>query len=111
MREFLFVASNVGIMLGYIFMAAFVVPRVTARLRRTRIGGVGFFLTCGLHHLENVGHVLFEGEQRVRDVMLSTHMLLIDVPQVVFVWVFVTGLYLEVVRWGPWRATHAGEER
>ena len=37
--------------------------------------------------------------------MTSVHMLAIDIPQVVFVWMFVTGLYLEVARWGPWRAT------
>lgn len=115
MRTVLFVVSNIGITLGYVFLAAVVVPRVTVRLRRTRIGGVGFFLLCGLHHLEGVAHVLFETDEGVGKVMLSNHMLLIDVPQAIFVWMFVTGLYLEMVRWGPWSANSDidwdGEER
>lgn len=104
MRDVLFVASNLAIVLGYFFLAAFVVPRTTVRLHRTRIGGTGFFLLCGLHHLENVAHVLFENHEQVGHVMTSTHMLLIDVPQAICVWMFVTGLYLEMVRWGPWSA-------
>lgn len=100
----LFVASNLAITLGYVFLATVVVPRVTARLPRTRYGGIAFFLLCGMHHLENVGHVLFQPTEPVAEVMLSLHMLLIDIPQAIAVWCFVTGLYLEMARWGPWRA-------
>lgn len=105
MKTFLFAISNIGITLGYVFLAAVVVPRATVRLNRTRIGGIGFFLLCGLHHLENVAHVLFEPEEPTDHTMLSLHMLVIDIPQMIFVWLFVTGLYLEMVRWGPWAAT------
>ena len=44
---------------------------------------------------------------RLRDVLLSTHMLLMDGPQVFCVVAFVMGLYVEAVRWGPW---HAGSD-
>ena len=110
MSTFLAVGSNVGIMIGYVFLAAFVVPRATVHLRRTRIGGIGFFITCGLHHLENVAHLLIDGSMPVGRAMTSVHMLLIDIPQLVFVWMFVTGLYLEAVRWGPWRATRSCDD-
>ncbi len=99
---FLFVASNLAIVVGYVFLAVYVIPRVTVRLKRTKIGGVGFFLLCGLHHLDNVLHVLLQPNANVRHSMLELHMLLIDVPQAVCVWLFVTGLYVELVRWGPW---------
>lgn len=100
----LFVASNAIIMLGYVFLAAFVVPKSTARLRMTRIGGVGFFTTCGLHHLDNLLHYVLTPDLPVADAMTELHMLVVDVPQAVFVWMFVIGLYVELVRWGPWSA-------
>lgn len=106
-----FVVSNLGITLGYVFLSAFVVPRVTVHLHRTRWGGIGFFLTCGLHHLDNVYHFLFQGSQRVDHVFVQAHMLLIDVPQVVFVWAFVTGLYVELVKWGPWNTASPKETK
>lgn len=105
----LFVLSNVIITLGYVFLAAFVVPRVTVRLHRTRLGGVGFFLLCGLHHLDNVFHYLFQSQLPVGQVYTELHMLLIDVPQAICVWMFVTGLYIELVRWGPWRTGESND--
>jgi hypothetical protein len=99
----LFVLSNIGITAGYIFLALGVLPRVTVHLTRTKVGGVGFFLLCGLHHLDNVFHYLFQGKQHVEHVFTEWHMIAIDVPQFVCVWLFVTGLYIELVRWGPWR--------
>lgn len=101
MRSTLFVVANLAITLGYLYLSVFVVPRVSMHLLRTRIGGAGFFLLCGLHHLEGVAHVLFELDEPVRHVMLATHMLLIDIPQAICVWMFVTGLYIELVREGP----------
>jgi hypothetical protein len=98
----LFVLANLGITLGYMFLAIFVIPRISVRLTRTKVGGMLFFITCGLHHLDNVFHVLFQPHEEVRNIMLQLHMLLIDVPQVIAVWLFVSGLYVELVRWGPW---------
>lgn len=106
----LFVASNIVIVLGYMFLSLFVVPRVTVHLTRTKVGGVVFFATCGLHHLENIFHVLFQPLEANRHTMTQFHMLLIDVPQAVAVWLFVSGLYLEVVRWGPWATPQAVDE-
>lgn len=100
--DILFVAANLIIFLGYVFVAAVVVPRVTMRLKRTRWGGVVFFLTCGLTHLDMVYHYVFAESERIGDVYSEWHMLLIHVPQAIAVWAFVTGLYLELVRWGPW---------
>lgn len=105
-----FTIANLAITAGYVFLAAVVVPRVTVYLRRTRIGGIGFFLTCGLHHLDNVFHFLFQPTEQIREVYVESHMLYVDVPQAVFVWMFVTGLYLEFVRWGPWGADTAPRE-
>lgn len=107
-RLMLFAVSNLTITLGYVFLSAYVVPRIAVRLTRTKIGGAGFFLLCGLHHLDNVYHALFQGQQSVRGVSVQLHMLMIDVPQAVFIWMFVSGLYVELVRWGPW-ATDANE--
>lgn len=104
------VVSNFAIALGYAFVAIVVVPGVTLRLWYTRVGGIVFFATCGLHHLENAFHVLFEGDQTIRHAMHVGHMLAIDIPQAIAVWMFVTGLYLEAVRWGPWRASRAEED-
>ncbi|MEO6159142.1 MAG: hypothetical protein ABIQ39_16110 [Ilumatobacteraceae bacterium] len=98
----LFVVSNLTITAGYVFLAFAVVPRVTVRLRRTKIGGIGFFLLCGLHHADNVFHYMYQGNETVSRVFAQLHMILIDVPQAIFVWMFVTGLYIELVRWGPW---------
>jgi len=107
----LFVVSNVAITMGYLFLAAVVIPRVTVKLHRTRWGGIGFFLTCGLHHLDNVFHYLYSPDEQVQHVYVAWHMLLVDVPQAVFVWMFVSGLYIEFVRWGPWGAEPVVDER
>jgi hypothetical protein len=100
--EILFVASNLVIVLGYVFLAAVVVPRMTIRLNRTRWGGIVFFLTCALTHLDMIYHYVFASGQTISDVYGEPHMLLIHIPQAIAVWAFVTGLYAELVRWGPW---------
>lgn len=103
----LFIGANIGIFLGYCFLGARVVPKAAARLKRTKIGGVLFFTTCGLTHLELASHLAVQGQISLRE-FLSWHMITIHLVQVVSVWLFVTGLYLEYVKWGPWRAAHEG---
>lgn len=98
----LFVIANVAIALGYIMLAAIVIPRTTVRLWQTRLGGIGFFTLCGLHHLDNVLHLLLQPNSTVGQVYVQTHMLVIDIPQAICVYLFATGLYIEFVRWGPW---------
>lgn len=105
----LFVASNLAIMLGYIFLASIVVPRVPVKLLRTKLGGVGFFSLCGLHHLDQVLHYVFQPAAQIQDVYTELHMVGLDIPQAVCVWMFVTGLYIEMVRWGPWGQETAGD--
>lgn len=102
MNQTLFITSNLVITFGYVFLAAVVMPRATVRLKRTRWGGIVFFVTCGLTHLEMIYHYAFAASEPVRDVYSELHMLLIHIPQAIAVWAFVTGLYLELVRWGPW---------
>lgn len=106
----IFVVANVTIALGYVFLSAIVVPRITIRLWQTRIGGIGFFMLCGLHHLDNVFHLLLQRNETIGRVYPELHMILIDVPQAICVWLFVLGLYIELVRWGPWGALREDKE-
>ena len=106
-RGVIFVVSNLAIFAGYVFLAGVVVPRATARLLRTRVGGIGFFFTCGLTHLEQVLHYLYGGRVTFPELAREYHMLVVHVVQAICVWLFVTGLYIEMVRWGPWAAGRA----
>lgn len=92
-----FIASNLGIMAGYIFVALFVAPHLKVRLLRTKLGGIVFFATCGLTHFELALHAAFFPDEPYREMFTSIHMLLIHTVQVVSVWLFVTGLYREFV--------------
>lgn len=97
-----FIAENIGIVLGYLFLALYVVPKATVKLRRTKFGGIGFFVTCAMTHFDQALHTWINPDEAYRHIASEWHMLLIHGAQVVFVWLFVTGLYLEYVRWGPW---------
>lgn len=96
---FVFVMANVLITCGYIYLAVQVVPRVRVTLRRTKIGGIGFFLLCAGTHLDMAYHALFYPGKSIQDMFISPEMLAIHVPQAVAVWLFVTGLYVEVGNW------------
>lgn len=97
LREAVFGASNLGIFLGYVFIAAVVVPCFPVQLIQTKIGGFVFFATCGLTHLELAIHSFVEGALERED-LLSWHMLTIHGVQVLAVWLFVWGLYQEFVK-------------
>lgn len=96
---FLFVLVNITITLGYVFLAATVVPKVPVTLVQTKVGGVGFFLLCGLTHTDMALSALFHPEMTMGEMATSWHMLAIHIPQAICVWLFVTGLYIEVGRW------------
>lgn len=98
----LYVAANIGIFFGYVFLAFGVVPRVTVELHRTRYGGILFFLTCGLTHLDQAYHTYYNPTETYFHISTQPHMLAIHVVQFFAVWAFVTGLYIEFVKWGPW---------
>lgn len=91
----IFVLCNIGIAAGYFYAAIAVMPKVQAALLRTKIGGVVFFATCGLTHLELAFHAV-AGEISISD-FSSAHMIIIHLVQMVAVWVFLTGLYRELV--------------
>lgn len=93
-REALFALSNVAIFLGYAFVAVFVMPHFPVKLGKTRWGGVVFFLTCGLTHMEHTAHA-FGGGSYGRGDLLAWHMIVIHVVQAISVWFFVSGLYEE----------------
>lgn len=91
----LFVLANLGIFMGYVFAATAVAPRLRVRLKRTRWGGVVFFATCGLTHLELALHAAGQLGITASE-MTSWHMVLIHGIQVVAVWAFLTGMYREL---------------
>lgn len=93
-REAAFFVANIAIFLGYLFVAVFVMPHFPVKLLKTKIGGVVFFVTCGLTHIEHALHTFGGGEYERGD-LLSWHMLVIHVIQAISVWFFVTGLYEE----------------
>lgn len=92
----LFVGCNIGIMLGYVFVAIFIAPKISVELVRTKVGGIWFFVTCAFTHAEMASHALFSNGLSLNE-MLSVHMLVIHLTQVVAVWLFVSGLYVEFV--------------
>lgn len=93
-QEAAFFISNIAIFLGYAFVAVFVMPHFPVKLKKTKFGGVVFFITCGLTHIEHALHT-FDGGQYERGDLLSWHMIIIHVIQAISVWFFVTGLYEE----------------
>lgn len=101
-RLYVFVLENLGIVTGYVFLGLCVVPRVAIHLRRTRWGGIGFFLTCGMTHGDQAIHSMLEPHEQYGNISAEWHMLAIHGFQLLFVAMFVSGLYLEFVHWGPW---------
>ncbi len=101
--DWLFALENFTITAGYLFVAARVAPlflrKVGVGYWSTRIGGIGFFLLCGLTHLQHGLMALFGGSGKDMAAEPVSH--LIHAPQAVAVWMFVIGLYLELtdVNW------------
>jgi len=98
----IFILSNLVIVGGYVFIGVRVVPAATVRLRRTRIGGIGFFLLCAGTHLHMAWHAFTDPDYAAH--ATTWHVLGIHVVQAAAVWAFVIGLYIEAGRWGPWAA-------
>src|SRR3712207_4954143 len=78
-----------GVAAGYFTIAALIVPRIelenaTSRfVRAFRVGGIAFFVGCGLTHSHIAFHALADDERA------DWHEVLFHVMQVVGVWVFV----------------------
>jgi hypothetical protein len=103
--QFLFVMANIVITGGYAFVALKIVPKINITLLRTKIGGVGFFALCGATHLHMAYSSLFETDMSFGHMATSWLSLAIHLPQAIFVWMFVTGLYIEIGSWALGRAT------
>lgn len=93
----LFFLSNLGIFFGYLFVAVKVAPNFKISKLYTKIGGIVFFVTCGLTHADLALHAWAQEAITYND-FVSPHMLGIHFVQVIAVWVFVLGLYNEFVR-------------
>lgn len=96
-QRLIFILANWGITTGYILLAVKVMPRARPTLKRTRYGGFGFFLLCSLTHAE-MGYGALRGDGLTLAHMLSWHMMVIHVLQLVSIWAFVSGLYIEYGR-------------
>ncbi len=97
---FIFVLANLTIALAYLWLALAVLPSIPVKLTRTKIGGVGFFLLCGLTHaVMAISSILHPG-MSMSEMATSWYSLAIHIPQAIAVWMFVTGLYIEIAHWG-----------
>lgn len=97
---FIFVLVNLAITLGYLYLAVRIVPKVRLQLKRTIYGGIGFFVLCAITHLDLAASTLFAPDMTFGEMAGSWPMLLVHAAQAVAVWLFVTGLYVEVGDWG-----------
>lgn len=88
---------NLAIVGGYVFAAFYIGPRVQGTRPFTQVAGAIFFLTCGLHHFENVLHLTFSEDGLVGDMLTSSHMLVIDGIQAVAIWAFIVGLAMDLI--------------
>lgn len=105
---YVFVLANVLITAGYLFLALVVVPKVSIQLLRTKIGGIGFFLLCGATHLHMAAAAITDDSGHTYSAAsTSWWMLAIHVPQAICVWLFVTGLYIEIGDFGLLRTKEA----
>src|SRR3712207_8443032 len=90
MVEVLIAVTAAGVAAGYFTIAALIVPKIqlveaTPRfVRAFRVGGIAFFVGCGLTHTHIAIHAVV-----VEDRDLGWHELLFHLLQVFGVWVFI----------------------
>lgn len=90
--QFIYAFENIGIFLGYIFIARRVIPLLPLR-KMTRWGAYMFFATCALTHLEHAIHTYVYQDE----IMWQTlHSQVIHFIQVIAVWVFAVGFLRDV---------------
>lgn len=89
--------ANLGLALAYVFVALFIAPNVSVALGRTRVGGLLFFGMGALLHLELTLHTAFDNNGLTPGELVSWPLRLILIFQVIGAWLFVTGLYAELV--------------
>lgn len=109
MTRELFIISNLAILFGYLFLSIHIAPKIAVKLRRTKVGAVLFFLTCGITHAELMAHAITD-QLDLEPHMLGPVGLTVHVIQAFAVWLFVSGLYSEFVRHGTWPVSVAPQK-
>ena len=92
-----FIVANLGITIGYLFLAVRILPAMNPTTWQRKVGGFLFFFTCGLTHafmaLMALYHIHWHDT-------LPWWFWLNHIVQFVAVWVFIWGLYIEFVERG-----------
>lgn len=88
---------NLAITGAYLFAALFIGPRLKGTSDLTRIAGALFFATCGLHHMEGALHLQATPNLTVFEMFTTVHMLVIDAVQAASIWLFIIGVYLDLI--------------
>lgn len=89
-----FIIANLAITAGYLFVAFKIAPNFKVTKWYTKIGGVLFFLLCGMTHLQMAYHA-WSGTHHSYTSWVS---LAIHIPQSIAVWMFVYGIYVELIK-------------
>jgi len=88
---------NLAITAGYIFVGVTVAPSFDLKRNWAKVGGIVFFITCGLTHLEMAFYALSSQVAHSAHLGISFFSFANHFIQVIAVWTFVVGLYLEYV--------------
>ena len=86
---------NVVIVLGYLFIATQIAPKLGINRLITLIGGSAFFFLCAATHTEEALHTYTESGYWTPQ--HAAVMLAITFLQAIAIWVFIVGLYTEFV--------------
>lgn len=88
---------NLAITGAYMFAALFIGPRLKGTSDVTKIAGALFFATCGLHHMEGALHLQATPSMTLLEMFTTTHMVVIDAVQAASIWLFIVGVYLDLI--------------
>jgi hypothetical protein len=105
--SFVYVLANVAISSAYAYLGVMVFRSKRIRLRGTRIGGVGFFAFGSIIRLDAAYNALTNGTLSFDSLDISWYVLGVHVPQVICVWMFITGLQVESASRGVYDAAGA----
>lgn len=89
----IFIIANLVITAGYLFVALRIAPYFKVTYLYTKIGGIFFFILCGLTHAQ----MAYYAWTQTHHDYTSWVSLAIHIPQAIAVWMFVLGLYREFI--------------
>lgn len=99
---FLYALADISTTLGCIFLGIYVMPLTRLKLRITKVGGVGFFVLSALVHFGQALRTLFRPGRTYGEASYQPATVIVHVALAVCLWLFICGLYIELVRWAPW---------